>query len=377
MEDRKRAMKRALWSFFAGDALAAPSHWFYGGIVQIKNYYGRNGIIGYTKPVRQLGGSIMNKSDVNGGGRSKDLGKKQFTKSIIGDVINHGKADLWSPQQQIHYHATLQAGENTLEVQLARVLMKSMVQTDGKFDPNHFREAYMEFMQRPGSNNDAYASTCHRMFFANLVHNNLPPEKCPDNDGHNVDTIDGLILPTIVSLAEAVRPTYKSNKERLAGAAKQAVACASVTRNSMVLGDACAAWSELIVNVMGKSTPSSSSSIVQKAAETVAKKLGMRKPKVRSADEVTACYLGSSMPALLDNIVKYNSNRGSDIWMTLLANANTGGENVARGSVLGAALGAAAASPNDPLPEQLFHGLYDHESLEKEIEEFVNAVTKE
>ena len=35
------------------------------------------------------------------------------------------------------------------------------------------------------------------MFFANLV-NGVLPEK-PFNDGHNVDTIDGLVLPTAVA----------------------------------------------------------------------------------------------------------------------------------------------------------------------------------
>ena len=66
------------------------------------------------------------------------LGQQQMT--IIGHVINHGKQDLWSPSKQIHYHATLQAGENTLEVQLARVLMKSMVDNHGSFHADHFRQ---------------------------------------------------------------------------------------------------------------------------------------------------------------------------------------------------------------------------------------------
>jgi len=31
------------------------------------------------------------------------------------------------------------------------------------------------------------------MFFSNLI-NGKTPEECPDNDGHNVDAIDGLTL---------------------------------------------------------------------------------------------------------------------------------------------------------------------------------------
>lgn len=175
-------------SFLAGDALASPTHWYYGGRKQVINDYGHE-ITGYTKPNMELAGSILNKSDLNGGGRSGGSGSNDSRAvTIIGDVINHGKKDLWSPTKSIHYHATLQAGENTLEVSIARVLMKSIVVNGGTFDADHFRNAYVDFMTTPGSHNDVYASTCHRMFFANMVFRKLPPKDCPDNDSHNVDT---------------------------------------------------------------------------------------------------------------------------------------------------------------------------------------------
>ena len=44
-------------------------------------------------------------------------------------------------------------------------------------------------------------STCHRMFFENLVVKKLDPVQCPDNDAHNVDTIDGLCIPIGVILS--------------------------------------------------------------------------------------------------------------------------------------------------------------------------------
>jgi hypothetical protein len=162
--EQEQALRRGLWSFFAGDALAAPTHWFYGGFGQVQQYYGPLGIVDYTKPVEKLAGSIMNKSDLNGGGRASSS-SKQKEQTIIGQVINHGKADLWSPSKQIHYHATLKAGENTLEASLARVLMKSMVQNDGYFVADHFRQAYIDFMMKPGSHNDAYARYEYSLFF--------------------------------------------------------------------------------------------------------------------------------------------------------------------------------------------------------------------
>lgn len=83
-----------------------------------------------------------------------------------------------------------------------------------------------------------------------------------------------------------------------------------------------------------------------------------------------ACYLSSSFPPTLDTIAKYLPKR--DAWTGLIANANVGGENVHRGSILGAVLGSRAGY--DRLPSQLVDGLYDKRDLDKEIDEFVNTV---
>eukprot|EP01079_Euglenida_sp_SAG-EU17-18_P003728 gene3728-694_t len=177
VESRIRA---ALWGMIAGDALAAPTHWYYGGSGQVRADYGPKGIAGYTKPVpqvhplapcrqpspaavlpqplraanrstplhgapapalyglpAQMMGSIMAKSNVNGGGRGA-YAKGDGGQSIIGDVINHGKYKYWDPAHSYHYHGTLQQGEPTLEAQLVRVLMRSVAATGGKVDPGHF-----------------------------------------------------------------------------------------------------------------------------------------------------------------------------------------------------------------------------------------------
>ena len=141
----------------------------------------------------------------------------------------------------MHYHCTLEAGQNTLEAQLVRVLMRGITANAGVFDPARFREDYVTFMQRPGSHNDCYASTCHRMFFENLMAGN-PPEKCPSNDGHNVDTIDGLVLPTAVALATIGLPETE---------AQMAVSqCVGVTRRSPALESHAAVWMGLLRSVL-------------------------------------------------------------------------------------------------------------------------------
>jgi len=213
----------ALWGLFIGDALAMPTHWFYGGSRQVEGMYG-GPIKGYTQPVAELPGSIMNLSSTGGGGRGSDSG------DIIGKVINHGKKDYWTKRGSYHYHCTLAAGENTLEAQLVRLVTRGIAEDGGSFVAGNLRKRYIDFMTTPGSHNDCYASTCHRMFFANFTRG-LPPEKCPDNDNHNVDTVDGIAMTVPVALAMA------SQQMPAAEVKKQAASCASVTRRSPALED--------------------------------------------------------------------------------------------------------------------------------------------
>jgi ADP-ribosylglycohydrolase len=65
---------------------------------------------------------------------------------------------------------------------------------------------------------------------------------------------------------------------------------------------------------------------------------------------------------------------GSTCWEALLANANVGGENVHRGAVMGAILGARVG--DEQLPPEMKDGLYDKVAISKEIDSFVEAVMK-
>ena len=359
---KESRLRGALWGLFAGDALSAPTHWYYGGFAQIQSDYGRRGITDYTKPVERLAGSILNKSDPNGGGRGGSASRNG--KTIIGDIINHGKLPFWDKTKSVHYHATLQRGENTLEAQLVRVLMKSIVDCQGDFDANHFRNAYITFMTTPGSHNDTYASTCHRMFFANLIFHKLDPKDCPDNDMHNVDAIDGLVLPTIASLAAVAKG------KDAAAVANDAAATAAVTRKSAHLEGASRVWGQLVADALEQS---SDDTFVHKSLSDCAKGYGMRyAPSASRQDQMTACYLQQSFPPALDMMAKYVPE--GDAWTGLVANANVGGENVHRGNILGAILGARAGLEN--LPDQLREGLYNKKELEEEIDAFVRAVLR-
>ncbi len=185
--DRVRA---ALWGMHIGDALAMPVHWYY-SLPQLRRDFGS--ICGYEAPKERLPGSIMSLSNTGGAGRGSDAG------TIVGDVILHGKREFWRRGGDYHYHRGMKAGENTLELVILRqCFLKSLVERGMKFDREDVRERYITLMTTPDSHNDTYAGTCHRMFFANRE-NGKPLDDCPDNDHHNVDTIDGLVnLPPVV-----------------------------------------------------------------------------------------------------------------------------------------------------------------------------------
>lgn len=149
--DRK---KGALFGLYVADATAMPVHWMY-SLYQLQRDYGV--LRGYVKPKDQFEGSIMNLSNTGGGGRGSDKG------DIIGDVINHGKKKYWGRGLNYHYHIGLDAGENTLEAQLTRLLARGIIEK-GEFDKQYWLQQYIAFLTTPGSHND----TCNKSFFISL-----------------------------------------------------------------------------------------------------------------------------------------------------------------------------------------------------------------
>jgi len=328
-----------LWGLFVADALAMPVHWYYGGPDQIRQNYGGSLLSGYQRAVHPYPQTIMQLSNTGGGGRGGDEG------DIIGGVILHDKKTYWKRGGNYHYHHTLQAGENTLEASLVRLLIRSAIENNGHFSADLFRSKYVEFMTTPATHNDTYASTCHRMFFKNW-HAGTPADKCPDNDG--------LVLPSVVLLSElaAGRP--------VAEASALAAEVSAVTRRSSKLGEYIDALAALLGAVFGGSSIETAiDGLFPHIAQEVKRRSGQNDP-------MTACYIDGSFPALLFFGHKYAKLPVSE---ALLASANAGGENVHRGSVLGSLLGASAGA--DGISIDFQKGLVAHSELQKEVAELV------
>lgn len=365
--NKRDFVKGAIYGALIMDAAAAPTHWFYGGAMQVRDVYG--GLLThYTKPVDHLPGSIMSKSDTGGGGRGGYHG------DIIGSVIFHGKKKYWAPGADHHYHNLLKAGENTLEGSLMMRTVDVLTDSNGKFDREALTKDYIDFMTTPDSHNDTYCGTCHRMFFAKWAKGN-PPDKCPDNDGHNVDTCDALVTTIPVALS----PADDSDASRLASE------MVSITRDSKVSSQMAQLYATALRDVT-KGIPA------RDAAVSIGKSLGIdvAHAATRSrADPMTACYISQSLPSVLVMVYKYGMTNDKDVNMkkdagstspskaferAVWANANRGGENVGTGALIGALLGAECGFSR--LPRQLVSDLEAHvnHNLEARVDAFLNKV---
>jgi len=341
LKDRQSA---ALFGLYVADAVAMPVHWMY-DLRNLKRDYGE--IKGYRKPLDTFRGSIMNLSNTGGGGRGSDKG------DIVGKVILHGKKKYWGRGQNYHYHLGMAAGENTLEAQLTRLLTRQII-ADGSLNADKYREAYMKFMQTPKSHNDTYAATAHRMFFKNLV-SGKDPKLCPDNDGHNVDSIDALTVAVPVIIRYCLADAETRNAKVL-----EAI---RVIRDVKRVQPYAIHLSNMLVRIIVNGDD------LRTVVLDVASKLGLRNfskfVQTSRNDPMTACYIDSSFPAMLFFLYKY----ADSVERVILANANAGGENVARGALIGAIIGAHHGMSG--FPKWTINGLLAKDEILAEIEQLV------
>jgi len=353
--DRCRA---AYVGMMCGDALSMPVHWYYDPAAIVRDY-GR--IVDFQPPRERHPSSIMQLSNTGGAGRGGQQG------SIIGDVINHGKKQFWG-QPNMHYHRGMRAGENTLNAVVARLLARSLVASGGDVagSPRRFLGEYVAFMTTPGSHNDTYAETYHRMFFKNLQAGRAP-EKCADDDGHNVASMGGLVLLPPPALLAAAQAAPAGAEAAAAAARAAAVAQMYTTHNSKQLENFAAIYAELLARVaLGADLRASVAAAARRCGFDVARLLAERGGGA-DTDVVgrvfgSACYIEDSLPALLFLAYKYAGSPEA----ALVANTNCGGENAHRGAALGALMGAAHGMGG--WPARWVGGLADAAAIAKEAD---------
>jgi len=411
-------IKASLYGMYIGDSLAMPVHWYY-DTNRIRKDFGSSGIEKYEAPVKHFPGSIMNLSNTGGGGRGSDKD------SIIGELILHGKKKFWLRGESYHYHHGMVAGENTLDTLIARLLLKTLLSIEtGKQSDNNaysrdltaqygernntkksktthvdinlftetFLNDYIKFMTTPDTHNDVYAATAHRMFFANYA-NKRDKFDCADNDGHNTDSVDGIINVLVVSLNEMVVKARKvhendeknpidlsvgvTNKEKKNEPLKKAIFdSVNMIRKSEELPLYGYIYHNLLAKLIVEQKELRQSiieiidenpSVFKKGMRGLSKKgLEEFRKTDASADPMSACYVTSNFPVMLMLAYKY----ADSLEKALLASANAGGENVNRNALLGGIMGASTGM-NDEI-KSLLDGLVMKDEFVKEVEEFSN-----
>jgi ADP-ribosyl-[dinitrogen reductase] hydrolase len=324
------------WGSFIGDALAMPVHWYYDRIALMREY----GVLKeYMAPRNPHPDSI--------------LWRSQYTPvNERGDILRE-QAGYWG-QRDIHYHQFLRAGENTLNLQLAKVLIESIL-ARGRYDGDDYLRRYIEFMLTPGQHRDTYVEEYHRKFFTSYARG-AAPRQCAGSDIHigglaHVGTLCAFLAPDVAAAREAVREqiglTHRSAEVIAAGDALARMLCAVAAGDDL------------------------RETIFKHGADWFScRKAGQWS---RDPDEVVvgrrvspACYIADAFPASLYLAWKY----AGDFEAGIIANTSVGGDNCHRGAVVGALLGAAAGMAR--MPGRFIDGIHDAARLRAQIDSLIH-----
>jgi len=137
------ALEGGLWGAFIGDAHAMPVHWYYDRRTLRQNY----GHVEELEPSQPTSehphpDSWRYYSQINTADEPFDL---------FHDLACHYE------RPGLHYHQFLQAGENTLNLRLAELLMRSLVEHEGAYDlADYYVGKYLRFLLTPGTHSDTF-----------------------------------------------------------------------------------------------------------------------------------------------------------------------------------------------------------------------------
>ena len=325
---------------FIGDALAMPVHWYYDRAALVRDY----GVVReFVAPKNPHADSILWRSEYT------PLNER-------GDIL-HDQARYWG-QRGIHYHQFLGAGENTLNLQLGRVLVELLLQR-GDYDADDYLERYIHFMLTPGRHRDTYVEEYHRKFFTAYARGTAP-RKCAGSDIHigglaHVGVLCAFLAPDVKRARDAVREhinlTHRSDEVLAAGDALARILCAVAAGANL------------------------RETIFEHGAEWFSKRKAEQWS--REPDEVVigqrvspACYIADAFPASLYLAWKY----ADDFAAGIIANANVGGDNCHRGAVVGALLGAACGLAG--IPSRFVDHLHDAVLLRHQLDALAHAQSR-
>jgi len=320
------------WGSFIGDALAMPVHWYYDRAALHRDY----GVVrDYVAPRNPHPDSVLWRS-------------KYTPLNARGDIVRE-QAQYWG-KPGIHYHQFLNAGTNTLNLQLAKVLIESLIARDG-YDADDYLQRYIDFMLSPGRHRDTYIEECHRKFFTNYARG-ADPRTCGGSD----ICIGGLAHVGILCTF------FAGDVENASQAVREHIA---LTHRSSEILDAGESLAQMLCAL--SSGADLRETIFEHGGDWISKR--QAEEWSRDPDDVVvghrlspACYIADSFPASLYLAWKY----ADDFEGGVIANANVGGENCHRGAVIGALLGGTVGI--ERIPARFVDGIQDARALRARID---------
>jgi ADP-ribosylglycohydrolase len=307
-DERSRA-EGALWGEFIGDALAMPVHWYYDRHALQRDY---GEVRDYLEPRNPHPGSILHRSHYE-------------PPSAKGEIL-HDEAQYWG-RHGIHYHQHLAAGENTLNLKLARLLLESLAER-GEYDADDYLDRMIRFMTTPGSHRDTYVEEFLRGFFDRYARG-ADPHDCGIVEKH----IGGLAgtVPLLVHYRRDHARARRAAAEHLELTHRGALMASGLEALASVLLPVLAG--ERLRDVLERSIEARRHPLF---AHPYARWLLQDDLEVIGREVAPSCYIEESVPGVLYLALKYHD----DPEAALVANTMCGGDNCYRGAALGALLGA-------------------------------------
>jgi ADP-ribosylglycohydrolase len=286
-----------------------PVHWYY-DIYALRRDYGL--VTDYLAPRNPHPDSILWRSSY------RPLNEK-------GNIL-HDQAQYWG-KRGIHYHQFLEAGENTLNLKLCFQLIETLNANRG-YSSEDYLKRYIDFMTTPGSHRDTYVEEYHRHFFTNYA-----AGKNPHHCGVMEKHIGGLVglVPIVVFYRHFTSRAREAALEHLSltHLGQKMILAAEVLIQLLLEVFSGKPLREVIFHqIRDQKSPLYGFPYRQWLDESDEAVVGRRLS--------TACYVEESVPSVLYLALKYHDRPEQG----LVANTNLGGDNVHRGAVLGALLGA-------------------------------------
>lgn len=314
-------MQNAFLGSLVADALAMPVHWYY-DVEAMDSDYGP--INGYLSPHNPHPNSILWRSHYNPASRKAD--------------ILHGQKIYWG-KRGIHYHQNLQAGENTLNLQLASELYRHVI-SEGIFKIDNWLKRYIEVMLTPNWHNDTYVEEYHRTFFLNYERG-IPLRSCGAKDLH----IGALsMIPSLLAGLEAI------GKEEISHLLESVFSLVSATHNHTLSIRTASDFSRILVHLsrgFGIRDTLSELPIAGVSVRDLKKWEKLDDRFVVGEKLSTACYLPQSFLAALHFAWKYHD----DFQKAIVANAESGGDSCHRGVVVGSIVASQTGIPDSLINE--------------------------